>query len=538
MMPEGGEEQALPESSASRPDLPSGEAGERSPEAEEGPKIISDVKFTKAAGPGGRVIYKSSDPSRKMIELTEPFVVVPEEGVSYDVEVRHDTKPNQPMSGKFFVKIIAEEGLPLEVAAEKRAEKTPLPVAVDTAQRLVYILETVLPLKEKRGPNVPSPEKFTHFTLDQRTLEVLEHVATAVELKQPCLLEGETATSKTSIIEYAAMVTGNEVLRLNLNGQTDTAELIGKFVPNDGRLVVQFEEALRHPEHLTAASLAILESANKAGRGLSLIESQKIAAAEGIKTPDWTWKDGIIPTAMKQGKWVILDELNLAEPQILERLNSVLEKSPALTLSEHEGQTIGEGGQSQVHPDFRIFGTMNPAEYGGRNAMTPAGKDRWTSYMYVKNPTEKEYLEMLKLLVYGEQPATIIGGNEYRGGKGKPVYDSIQRIPDIHKFLPKLAKLHDIMAGLSRREEIGMGKKERPIFTRRLLLEMLYYLEHKAVVDRKTGTKKTAVDAPAMLITRAVKRYYEVRMQSDDDIKKLNDQIGVVGLLKDLPASA
>src|SRR5262249_51813739 len=155
------------------------------------------------------------------------------------------------------------------------------------------------------------------------TLGVIEKVATAVELKQPCLLEGETATSKTSNIEYLAMITGNEVVRINLNGQTDTAELIGKFVPNDGRLQIQFEQALRNPELLSEQTREILAAANKAGRGLTLVESQKIAAAENMKVPEWAWQDGVIPAAMKKGQWVILDEINLAEPQILERLNSV-----------------------------------------------------------------------------------------------------------------------------------------------------------------------------------------------------------------------
>ena len=35
---------------------------------------------------------------------------------------------------------------------------------------------------------------------------------------------------------------------------------------------------------------------------------------------------------MKNGWWVLLDEVNLAEPQILERINSVLETDPGLAL--------------------------------------------------------------------------------------------------------------------------------------------------------------------------------------------------------------
>ena len=66
---------------------------------------------------------------------------------------------------------------------------------------------------------------------------------------------------------------------------------------------------------------------------------------------------------MRKGWWVLLDEVNLAEPQILERLNSVLEVEPTLILTEYDNSPI-----DPVHPGFRLFATMNPAEYAGRSA--------------------------------------------------------------------------------------------------------------------------------------------------------------------------
>ena len=50
--------------------------------------------------------------------------------------------------------------------------------------------------------------------------------------------------------------------------------------------------------------------------------------AGDISSPFWRWQDGLVVQAMKHGWWVLLDEVNLAEPQILERLNSVLERDP------------------------------------------------------------------------------------------------------------------------------------------------------------------------------------------------------------------
>ena len=58
-----------------------------------------------------------------------------------------------------------------------------------------------------------------------------------------------------------------------------------------------------------------------------------VPAAERQAAAPWRFREGLIPEAMRRGHWVVLDELNLAEPQVLERLNPVLEQPPTLVLS-------------------------------------------------------------------------------------------------------------------------------------------------------------------------------------------------------------
>lgn len=141
----------------------------------------------------------------------------------------------------------------------------------------MIVLETEVAINQgEPGIHVPSPEKFTNFTLDKPTLLILEKIATAVELKDPCLLEGLTSTAKTSSFEYLGMMTNNSVMRINLNGQTDTSELIGKFAPNDVELETKFNLILKHIERLSSDSKTILEVANSQGRGLTLEESKKL----------------------------------------------------------------------------------------------------------------------------------------------------------------------------------------------------------------------------------------------------------------------
>ncbi|MFH0946282.1 MAG: AAA family ATPase, partial [Planctomycetota bacterium] len=414
-----------------------------------------------------------------------------------------------------------------------RDPSVPLPpVEIDQDKGIAYVLDAALPYNKEGGPLVPGPKKFAHFTIDHSTLLVLDKVATAVELSDPCLLEGETSTSKTSTIEYLAMRTNHQLVRLNLNGQTDTSELIGKFVPNDGKLQIEFENAIQNPDLLSGGSMRIVKQARSEARNLTMLESQKVAVAEGIQTPDWRWQDGIVPQAMKQGWWVILDEINLAEPQILERLNSVIERNPSLVMSEQGNTRIGADAaeqENQLHKNFRMFATMNPAEYSGRAAMSPAYKDRWTSYIYANPPGEADYLAMGMNTVYGEQPRVTVRGVDYQAESSQPL-ELIREVPNMRAFLQKLAKFEVKMEELTRTRAIGKNRKEKYTFTRRGLIELFEFLEQKRIVDRRAGTVKSVVDAPKEMVLRALQYYYLDDIAGEEDMKKVTDLMDSIGI--------
>jgi len=521
--------------------------------------IIKNVIFEKREirrGTEREIEYRSSDRGRKIIFLDKESLkslMFPKAGNQYDVKVIQDTDPSDRMKGKYIVKIIGESAWDNDVLDEevpiKLKEKEPLPehpyaIEVDKETQKLYILETELPINPKGGELVPKKEKFKYFTLDRETLETAEKVATAVERGEPLLLEGETSTSKTSTIEYMAMRTNNEVIRLNLNGQSDTSELIGKFIPNDGQLQIKYEEIIRNPELLKNESREILSSANAQGRALTLIESQKIAQAEGLKIPDWRWSDGLDVRAKKEGKWLILDEINLAETQILERLNSQLEKNPSITLSENGGIIVRKftdedrelkkqgklQGVEELNPNFRIFATMNPAEYSGRSPMSPAYKDRWTSYRFVKTPDEKSYEQMMNFMVFGEQPEVEIRGKKYSGEKEASKLATLEDIPNFRTFIPKMAKFQAKIEDLARKREIGKGKKEKYIFTRRGLTEFMEFINSKSIVDRKTRKKITIEDAPKDIILRAIQYYYLDKISDAYDLIKVNDLLDSIGI--------
>lgn len=71
--------------------------------------------------------------------------------------------------------------------------------------------------------------------------------------------------------------------------------------------------------------------------------------------------EGKIVKAARNGDWVLLDEINLASPDTLESIAGLFQTNPSLLLSE-----TGEIERIQAHPNFRVFGAMNPATDVGK----------------------------------------------------------------------------------------------------------------------------------------------------------------------------
>lgn len=136
--------------------------------------------------------------------------------------------------------------------------------------------------------------------------------------------------------------------------------------------------------HQIAASLQVLERAVAAAAGslsqaasmdsvrCTLDAARKSAAAACVP---FVWEDGPLVTAMKQGCLLLIDEINLAEDAVLERLNSVLEPGRMLLLAEKGGPTAE---QIVAAEGFRVVATMNPGGDHGKRELSPALSNRFT----------------------------------------------------------------------------------------------------------------------------------------------------------------
>ncbi|RZF25521.1 AAA family ATPase [Paraburkholderia sp. UYCP14C] len=156
-------------------------------------------------------------------------------------------------------------------------------------------------------------------------------VADIVENRRVMLI-GHTGAGKTSLIEQVAARSQHGVLRSNMNGQTTVGDFVGFWT---------------------------------------------------VKGGETLWVDGVLPTAMREGLWLIVDEIDFAEPSILAALTAVLEPRGRLVLKEKGNEIVAP------HPAFRLFATANAVGamsqfrhlYQGANLMNEAFLDRWRVYL-------------------------------------------------------------------------------------------------------------------------------------------------------------
>lgn len=71
------------------------------------------------------------------------------------------------------------------------------------------------------------------FSWTRNSSVLLERLASCVRQLEPVLLVGETGTGKTSTVQYLAQLLGHRLVVINLNQQSDSADLLGGYKPID-----------------------------------------------------------------------------------------------------------------------------------------------------------------------------------------------------------------------------------------------------------------------------------------------------------------
>jgi MoxR-like ATPase len=400
---------------------------------------------------------------------------------------------------------------------------------IEKVDGYLRILDLRIPLPREPHPDsdrVPDAAQFAHLCLDKSFLETLRAIALGVMHGMPVALEGETAASKTSAVLYLAHLLKQPVVRLNLSGHTDAAELVGRYVPVDMNSAIDWSQLNSGTVWLSQQSRKIFAAAESEDRRLSDVEKMSVVGRENIAMSTWRFQEGYLPQAMRRGWWLLLDEMNLAETQVLERLNCALENPPGLVLTEGDGAVFGKNGSVQIHEAFRMLATMNPSEYAGRAVLSQAFADRWGVWHQAAGPGEKEIEQMLLCLVFGEHPRVLIGGRAYRAAQGTPVFPELQSIPKSRALLQRLAVFHHgifrAAGGGGATPSIGRLNKERYSFSRRILLNLLRYVAERI---------RAGAPCEDVLIPEAIQVLYLARVRDDADRKAVNNILRAGGLL-------
>ena len=150
--------------------------------------------------------------------------------------------------------------------------------------------------------------------------EVLSTLEIAFNQSIPTLLVGQTGTGKNTILKHIAKKQKRQdIVRINLTGETTVEDLTGRVQLKEGNTVDQ---------------------------------------------------DGNVTLAVRNGKILILDEINACQPEVLFALQSLLDDDHSLTLPS--GEVV------KAHENFRVFATMNPTSgYVGTKNLNKAFMSRF-----------------------------------------------------------------------------------------------------------------------------------------------------------------
>ena len=218
------------------------------------------------------------------------------------------------------------------------------------------------------------PEEFRHLIPNRRQLpslvqtntmrnnrqRIVECIRTPIHL----LLQGETGVGKSSLILDVAADLQKPLIRFNLSSKTDIGGLFG------------------------SVKLKTVKRGNTQQQEIEL-----------------EYEEGPFTTAYRYGHWLLLDEMNLAPPNVLQAIEQALE-SGVLTIPNIEDENDVKDNQNQVkqncrvyqiHPEFRLFATQNPSagKYkDARDTQSTALLNRFSIFI-VEGPKNDELVDIV-----------------------------------------------------------------------------------------------------------------------------------------------
>lgn len=347
--------------------------------------------------------------------------------------------------------------------------------------------------KQKKKASLIKREKQRPFATTGHALRLMEKIAVTIHLNEPVLLVGETGTGKTTVVQHLADMIHQNLIVVNLSQQSDSSDLLGGFKPVDGKVLaiplndeferlfektfsvkknVKFLDMVRKMfvHQKWTSFVALLKQSvkmsqqkfeaeqnveNKKVSGPQLRNAWKMFAkhveefeVQQVQSQNkfvFSFMEGSLVKAVRNGDWILLDEINLATTETLECLSGLLQDvNGSLLLTEK-----GDVEPIQRHPNFRLFACMNPATDVGKRDLPPGLRNRFTEF-YVHPPDNRydDLLQIVKQYIYG-----IASGDER-------CYDDVA---EFYMSAKKLANEHKLVDGANQRPHFSMRTLARAL---------------------------------------------------------------------------
>lgn len=403
--------------------------------------------------------------------------------------------------------------------------------------------------------NAKKKEK-SKFALTNHSLRLLEQLIVSVSMGEPMLLVGETGTGKTTVIQHLANIMGKRLISINLSQQTEISDLIGGYKPVEERMLAaplkddfshlfditfstkkneKFLELLKkcyQKEHwsnvvklwrqaykmakdLLEPSTRDNEMAPKKRRKLDTEACQSLLAQwdafldtitlfeAQIKHIDkaflFSFVEGLLVQAVRRGDWVLLDEINLASADTLECIADLVIENPSITLVEK-----GDAGSIPAHPEFRLFGAMNPSTDVGKRDL-PSGLRSCFTELYVSSP-DRDISDLLAII--DKYIGYLALSDQWVGNDVAELYLEAKRLAESNKIVD--------------------GANQKPHFSIRTLSRTLTY---SASISPIYGLRRSLYEGFCMCFVTLLDKESEAVLQpiiSKFTVEKLKNMKSVV----------
>ena len=308
-----------------------------------------------------------------------------------------------------------------------------------------------------------------NFSINSYSARLLETLCSAISFNENLLLIGETGCGKTSIIQYLARFTNTKLYVHNLSQTSDPTDIVGGFKPVALSsimlpLLTSFLKStypIEGEDHSATAAAKQLFSACKWEKFLKSLDLALSSLAFDLPTKEdlqdsidncrkklknsqfaFSFEEGSLVKAIKEGSWVLLEEINLAEEEVLERLYSVLEGQGLTLIEKGETQSIAPA------PGFRLFGCMNPGKQVGKKDLPSALRCKFSEFQVPDMEKPEDIMEVI---------------NFYLNGKTD------------RKTMEKITSFYLQMRKLSKEGLVEDGNGRPPCYTLRTLCRALKY---------------------------------------------------------------